>query len=46
MSVIKKVELKDRLTTIRKTFDKQIKEKETIANKEVGVRRLANIFLH
>ncbi|KAG6820894.1 hypothetical protein H0H93_010238 [Arthromyces matolae] len=34
ISVIKKAELKDRLTIIRKAFDKQVKEKETLANKQ------------
>ncbi|KAG6853372.1 hypothetical protein C0991_004931 [Blastosporella zonata] len=34
ISVIKKAELKDRLGAIRKAFDKQVKEKETLANKE------------
>ncbi|KAG6901162.1 hypothetical protein C0995_016297 [Termitomyces sp. Mi166 len=34
ISVIKKAELKDRLGAVRKTFDKQVKEKETLANKE------------
>ncbi|KAF9446404.1 hypothetical protein P691DRAFT_803998 [Macrolepiota fuliginosa MF-IS2] len=34
ISVIRKAELKDRLTAIRKAFDKQVKEKEAAANKE------------
>ncbi|KAG6857250.1 hypothetical protein H0H87_007083 [Tephrocybe sp. NHM501043] len=34
ISVVKKVELKDRLNAIRKAFDKHVKEKETLANKE------------
>lgn len=33
--MIKKAELRDRLAITRKAFDKQIKEKETVANKEV-----------
>ncbi|EGO00200.1 hypothetical protein SERLA73DRAFT_107224 [Serpula lacrymans var. lacrymans S7.3] len=33
ISVIRKAELKDRLATVRKAFDKQIKEKEAAANK-------------
>ncbi|KAG6889578.1 Alanine--tRNA ligase [Termitomyces sp. T32_za158] len=34
ISVIKKSELKDRLGAVRKAFDKQVKEKEMLANKE------------
>ncbi|KAJ7647453.1 tRNA synthetases class II (A)-domain-containing protein [Roridomyces roridus] len=34
ISVVLKSELKERLGTVRKAFDKQIKEKETAANKE------------
>jgi hypothetical protein len=34
--VIKKAELKDRLAIARKAFDKQIKEKEVVINKEVN----------
>jgi alanyl-tRNA synthetase len=30
-----KAELKERLAVVRKAFDKQIKEKEAVANKEV-----------
>jgi len=33
--VIKKAELKARLATIRKTFEKQLKEIESAANKKV-----------
>ncbi len=35
ISAIKKAELKERLAAMRKTFDKQIREKETALNKEV-----------
>lgn len=35
ISAIKKAELKERLAVMRKTFDKQIREKETALNKEV-----------
>jgi hypothetical protein len=35
ISVLRKAELKDRLGNIRKVFDKQMKEKETLANKAV-----------
>ncbi|KAG5716331.1 Alanyl-tRNA synthetase [Termitomyces sp. T112] len=34
ISVIKKSELRDRLGAVRKAFDKQVKEKEALANKE------------
>ncbi|KAK0225763.1 tRNA synthetases class II (A)-domain-containing protein [Armillaria fumosa] len=34
ISAIKKAELKERLAVMRKTFDKQIREKETALNKE------------
>jgi len=34
--VIKKAELKDCLASARKAFDKQIKEKEVVINKEVN----------
>jgi len=34
ISVIKKAELKDRLSTIRKTFDKQIREREMAVQKK------------
>jgi alanyl-tRNA synthetase len=40
ISVLRKAELKDRLTAIRKAFDKQAKEKEAAANKEVSSSRL------
>ncbi|KAG5646319.1 hypothetical protein DXG03_003916 [Asterophora parasitica] len=43
ISVIRKAELKDRLTAARKAFDKQIKERETAANKE-AVDKLQNHF--
>lgn len=39
ISVIRKTELRDRLATIRKAFDKQAKEKEAATNKEVRVYR-------
>lgn len=35
ISVVRKAELKERLGVVRKAFDKQIKEKEAAANKEV-----------
>lgn len=35
ISVILKAGLKERLTVVRKAFDKQIKEKEGAANKQV-----------
>lgn len=38
ISVIKKAELKDRLATIRKSFEKQLKEIENAANKKVRQR--------
>ncbi|KAG6905576.1 hypothetical protein DXG01_001872 [Tephrocybe rancida] len=44
ISVIKKAELKDRLGAIRKAFDKQIKEKESLANKEAS-RELHRIYI-
>ncbi|KAG6813654.1 hypothetical protein H0H92_008891 [Tricholoma furcatifolium] len=34
ISIIRKAEMRDRLGAIRKAFDKQVKEKETAANKE------------
>ncbi|KAG5349893.1 hypothetical protein C0989_001379 [Termitomyces sp. Mn162] len=34
ISVIKKSELRDRLGAVRKAFDRQVKEKEALANKE------------
>ncbi|GLB37216.1 putative catalyzes the attachment of alanine to tRNA(Ala) in a two-step reaction alanine is first activated by ATP to form Ala- AMP and then transferred to the acceptor end of tRNA(Ala) [Lyophyllum shimeji] len=43
ISVIKKAELRDRLAVVRKAFDKQIKEKETAANKE-AIDRLQQHF--
>ncbi|KAF8891651.1 tRNA synthetases class II (A)-domain-containing protein [Infundibulicybe gibba] len=43
ISVIKKVELRDRLAAIRKAFDKQIKERETAVNKE-AVDKLQQYF--
>lgn len=36
ISIIKKSELKDRLAAIRKAHDKQIKDRETQANKNVS----------
>ncbi len=36
ISVLRKAELKDRLTSIRKAFDKQMKEKEAAAHKQVS----------
>ncbi|KAJ6557172.1 tRNA synthetases class II (A)-domain-containing protein [Mycena sp. CBHHK59/15] len=36
ISIVKKSELKERLGTVRKAFDKQIKEREASANKEAG----------
>jgi alanyl-tRNA synthetase len=44
ISVIKKAELKDRLATIRKSFEKQLKDIENAANKKV--RRLMHAFWH
>ncbi|KAG5652235.1 hypothetical protein H0H81_005729 [Sphagnurus paluster] len=43
ISVVKKAELKDRLASVRKAFDKQIKEKETAANK-AAVEKLLQHF--
>ncbi|KAF9458438.1 tRNA synthetases class II (A)-domain-containing protein [Collybia nuda] len=43
ISVLKKVELKDRLAVIRKAFDKQVKERETAANKE-AIEKLQQYF--
>ncbi|KAF8629235.1 hypothetical protein AX17_005815 [Amanita inopinata Kibby_2008] len=43
ISVIKKAELKDRLATVRKSFDKYIKEKEAIAHKQ-AVEDFSNYF--
>jgi hypothetical protein len=36
MSVIIKADLREKLTATRKAFDKQIKEREAAANKEVS----------
>jgi alanyl-tRNA synthetase len=36
ISVLKKAELKDRLGVIRKTFDKEIKDREALTNKIVS----------
>jgi len=37
ISVLKKAELRDRLATIRKAFDKDIKDREILANRTVGI---------
>lgn len=50
ISVTRKADLKERLAAIRKAFDKQVKEKEAAANKEVAMLprlvliQLTNVF--
>jgi hypothetical protein len=46
ISVIRKAELKERLASVRKAFDKQIKDKEMVANKEVRLDILASVVDH
>ncbi|KAJ7497173.1 tRNA synthetases class II (A)-domain-containing protein [Mycena latifolia] len=43
ISVVSKSELKERLGAVRKAFDKQVKEKEAVANKE-AVDRILQYF--
>ncbi|KXN90914.1 Alanine--tRNA ligase [Leucoagaricus sp. SymC.cos] len=43
ISILRKAELKDRLATIRKAFDKQVKEREAATNKE-AIDRVVKYF--
>lgn len=45
ISVLRKAEIKDKLNTTRKAFDKDIKEKEAALNKLVRVRYRRNVHL-